>query len=244
MSPSSQQASSECSPRLRLLLSLYLLLHCQHPSGHSTARHTAQSSAAEGQPWLTQLTSPPSTLPGTSTQSIASFLYNFPHLHFMNGQWFNNKKCPHLQNNGKISARYFSITRMPESSIAYALRRGRRKLVVVHLSYSYFSFIFFQYLFTYLCVSVYMDVWVCSCGRGSMSGCSCVHVWATTKPWVSFILFLRKSHWTQHVDLASCWQGFQGSACLAGVCHCMGSEAGAQVRVSMWTILPNELVLF
>lgn len=148
--------------RLRLLLSLYLLLHCQHPSGHSTARHTALSSAAEGQPWLTQLTSPASTLPGTSTQSIASFLYNFPHLYFMNGQWFNNKKCPHLQNNGKISARYFSITRMPESSITYALRRGRRKLVVVHLSYSYFSFIFFQYLFTFMCKCIWM--------------CECVHV--------------------------------------------------------------------
>lgn len=65
-----------------------------------------------------------------------------------------------------------------------------------------------------------MDVWVCSCGRGIMSGCSCVYVWATAKPWVSFTLFLRKSHWAQHVDLASCWQDFPGSACLAGVCHC------------------------
>lgn len=145
--------------RLRLLLSLLAapLSAPQWPQYSKAHSPVISSRRARTplQPWLTQLTSPPSTLPGTSTQSIASFLYNFPHLHFMNGQWFNNKKCPHLQNNGKISARYFSITSMPESSITYALRRGRRKLVVVHLSYSYFSFIFFQYLFTYLCVSVY-----------------------------------------------------------------------------------------
>lgn len=129
------------------LFSLFVLLHYQCRDARRTVYLLSSRGAQTLVPHKTQ-SFPLSASLLMSTQYVA---FDIIFLYFLSGQGMDSENCPSLQTNGKTSAKYFSLFGMPESSIIYALKRVRKRLAMVHLSYAHFSFVFSAFIYLSTC---------------------------------------------------------------------------------------------